>query len=150
MAAKRESEALTGIYLDSSGLAKLYVPEAESEELDEFLKGRVDLMISELTLTEVLSAVARRKRESVLTTVQANQIRNALLSDAQSFRRLDLSPAIHREAERLLLSSGSIPLRTLDALHIALAFSGGAQQVVTFDGRMTEAAVLYGLRIVEF
>jgi predicted nucleic acid-binding protein len=149
MAGKSETRnRKTGVYVDASALAKLYVPEAESDLLDAFLRGRKDLMTSELSITEVLSAVARRKREGELDSERAGQIRDALLADAKSFRRLDLSPALHRQAERLLLSSEKIPLRTLDALHIALAFSGGAQQLATFDIRMAEAAELHGLQIV--
>lgn len=159
MAGKNEAEKLPadsstpdpGVYIDSSALAKLYVPELESELLDHFLRGRSDLMISELSITEVISAVARRRREGALDANQANRIRDAVLSDAGSgsFRRLDLTPAIHRQAERLLLSTESVPLRTLDALHIALAVSGEARRVITFDGRMAEAAVLHGLQVVD-
>jgi predicted nucleic acid-binding protein len=158
MAGKKEvkasappSESELGIYVDSSALAKLYVPEAESERLDRFLQGRRDLMISELSVTEVLSAVARRRREGALDVEQAREIRDALLSDAVSgsFRRLDLSPAIHRQAERILLSAESVPLRTLDALHIALALSADASSVITFDDRLAEAAGLYGLQLVQ-
>ncbi len=157
MAEKNEAEespldsAVPGIYIDSSALAKLYLPEPESELLDEFLRGRRDLIISELSVTEVISAVGRRRREGVLGAKQANRIRDAVLSDAGSgsFRRLDLSPNIHRNAERMLLSAGSISLRTLDALHIALAASAEAGRMITFDGRMAEAAVLYGLQIVQ-
>lgn len=159
MAGKSEPEDLPvqvpepelGIYIDSSALAKLYVPEAESERLDEFLRGRTDLMISDLCITEVISAVARRKREGILDAKQANEIRAAVLSDAKSrsFHRLDITPAIHRDAERMLFSTESVALRTLDALHIALALSGPAQRVITFDDRMKAAAVLHGLEIVE-
>lgn len=140
-----------GIYVDSSALAKLYVPEAESERLDSFLRGRRGLMISELAITEVLSAVGRRKRERALRAELANEIRDALLADADSgsFNRLDLSPAVHREAEHLLLATESVPLRTLDALHIALALSGAATHVLTFDRRMREAAVQTGLNVIE-
>jgi predicted nucleic acid-binding protein len=104
----------SGIYLDSSALAKIYVPEAESEKLDSFLRGRRGLMISELAITEVLSAVARRKREGVINVDQASEIRDAVLEDADSgsFDRLELSPAVHREAERLLFGIDSVPLRT--------------------------------------
>lgn len=76
MVAKIEAEALPadssasdlGVYLDASALAKLYLPEPESDALD-----------------------ARH----------ANQIRDAVLADAGSgsFRRLDLTPAVHRNAE---------------------------------------------------
>jgi hypothetical protein len=139
------------IYVDSSALAKLYVPEAESDTLDAFLRGRRGLMISELANTEVLSAVARRKREGELHAKQANEIHDAVLGDADSgsFGRLDLNPEAHREAERLLFATDSLPLRTLDALHIALAFSGGASHILTFDRRMREAATQAGLHAIE-
>jgi uncharacterized protein len=145
------SPADEALYLDSSALAKLYVPEPASERLDAFLTGRRGLMISELAITEVLSAVARRRREGELEAQVAYEIRAALLADADSgsFARLDLSPAVHREAERLLLGVDCVALRTLDALHIALALSGTATHVVTFDLRMREAALQAGLRVVE-
>jgi uncharacterized protein len=141
----------TAVYIDASALAKLYVPEAESERVDGLLRGGLGLMISELAITEVLSAVARRKREGELRPEPANRIRSALLADADSgsFARLHLDPAVHREAERLLLATDSLPLRTLDALHIALAFSGRATHVLTFDRRMREAAVQSGLNVID-
>jgi predicted nucleic acid-binding protein len=46
-------------------------------------------------------------------------------------------------------ASTSIPFRTLDALHIALALSSEAGFIVTFDARMSEAAELHGLKIVK-
>jgi predicted nucleic acid-binding protein len=152
MTEKTAAEAApAGVYIDASALAKVYMPEPESEQLEAFLKGRRDLIISELCCTEVISAVARRNREGALGARQANEIRITLLADARSgsFRRLDITPAIHREAERILMSTGSVPLRTLDALHIALALSGQAQRVVTFDPRLAEAAALNGLEIVQ-
>jgi uncharacterized protein len=147
----RLPSADAGIYLDSSALAKLYVPEAESEKLDSFLHGRRGLMISELAIAEVLSAVARRKREGVLNVDQACEIRDAVLEDADSgsFDRLELTPAVHREAERLLFGIDTVPLRTLDALHVALAVSGSATHVVTFDLRMRAAAQQAGLKSID-
>ena len=141
----------TGIYLDSSALAKLYVPEPESDRLDSFLRGRRDLMISELAITEVLSAVARRRREGMLSASQASEIRDAILADADSgsFSRLDLSPLIHREAERLLLHVESVALRTLDALHVALALQGSATSIITYDARTRAAALHAGLKVIE-
>src|SRR5438552_1560931 len=103
------------VYIDASALAKLYVPEAESERLDAFLRGRLGLMISELAITEVLSAVARRKREGELRPELANEIRGALLADADSgsFARLHLDPANEPESA----SASSAP-------RISLASSG--------------------------
>ena len=140
-----------GVYLDSSALAKLYVPEPESDRLEAFLRGRRDLLISELTLTEILSAAARRRREGALSPYQANEIREALLADADSgsFQRLSLDPVVHRVAERLLFALESLPLRTLDALHIAVALCASATYIATYDARMREAATRAGLRVIE-
>jgi predicted nucleic acid-binding protein len=141
----------TGIYLDSSALAKLYVPEPESDRLDSFLRGRRDLLMSELAITEVLSAVARKRREGILSATQAFEIRDAILADAGSgsFSRLDLGPLVHREAERLLFNVESVALRTLDALHVALALQASATYIVTYDARMGAAALHAGLKVVE-
>jgi uncharacterized protein len=135
------------IYVDSSAFVKLYVPEPESQRVDAFLRGRTGLAISGLVITEVLAAVARRKREGVLRSGVASEIREAVLADAASgsFNVLDLDPDVHREAERLLFAVETVPLRTLDALHVALALSASATHVVTFDLRMREAAALVGL-----
>jgi len=137
-----------GIYLDSSALAKLYVPEPESDTLEAFFQGRRDLMISELAITEVLSAVARRRREGTISAHQALEIHDAVLADANSgsFHRLDMSPVLHREAERLLFQIESVALRTIDALHVAAALLGSATYVVTFDARMRAAALHAGLK----
>jgi uncharacterized protein len=137
-----------GVYVDASALAKLYVPEPESDTLEAFLQGRRDLMISELAITEVLSAVARRRREGALTVHQALEIRDAVLADADSgaFHRLDMSPVVHREAERLLFNIESAALQTLDALHVAVALLGSATHVVTYDVRMRAAALHSGLK----
>jgi hypothetical protein len=83
-----------------------------------------------------------------MSAADANDVRDALHADAGdgTYGRLDLSRDIHREAERLLLTVDSLPLRALDALHLALALAGGCSHVVTFDRRMGEAAVHAGLR----
>jgi predicted nucleic acid-binding protein len=151
MAVQEIGGADSGVYLDSSALAKLYMPEPESDALDALLRGRRDLLISELAITEVMSAVARKRREGMLTAAQTFEIRDAVLADADSgsFYRLDLHPSVHRQAERLLLNVESVPLRTLDALHVALALQGSASYVVTFDSRMRAVALHAGLKAVD-
>jgi predicted nucleic acid-binding protein len=121
------------------------------DALEAFFRGRRDLMLSELAITEVLCAVARRRREGMLTADQALEIRDAVLADADSgsFHRLDMSPLVHREAERMLFHIESVALQTLDALHVAVALLGSATHVVTYDARMRAAALHAGLRAVD-
>jgi len=141
------SEWGSPIYLDSSALVKIYVAEAETDALEKALEGRRDLVISDLVITELVSALARRKREGVLDTRAVNGLHRTLLADIQAgdYRTLDLVPAVHREAERLVILLDQVALRAADALHLALAVSAGCATVVTFDRRMIEAAPYLGV-----
>lgn len=113
------------VYLDTSALVKLYLPEPHSDDLEAAILGRRDLFVSDLALTELCSALARRVRD---------------VSDG-SFRCAELSPRVHRDAERLLLTVGrSVPLRAADSLHMALALSVDARALVTFDLVLATAA----------
>ena len=105
------------LYLDTSALAKLYVQEPGSDALDTALTGRRDLLISELALTELTSALARRVRERHITAPIGRRIYQQILRDVRAgeYRLLDLTSATHREAERLLLTIGRhAPLRAAD------------------------------------
>ena len=50
------------VYLDASAMVKLLVPEEGSDELNEALVGLTDVIVSDLALTEVASALGRRMR----------------------------------------------------------------------------------------
>jgi len=148
-ARERAPDELDGpVYLDSSGLAKLYLPEPDSAALERVLRGRADLLVSDLVVTEIVSAVSRRRRAGGIPTAAAGPIHRALLAHLQAglYRAVDLSPGVHREAERLLLALEAIPLRAADALHVALALAAGAATVVTFDARLAAASRAVGLR----
>ena len=136
-------------YCDASALAKLFVPEGESDELNALLLGRDDVLVSELGMTEVVSALARRMREGAVTPATATLVHRRLLAVAAqgAFRRIDLLPATHREAERLLLAPTRAPLRAADALHLALALGAGAGTVLTFDRALARAAIEQGLAV---
>lgn len=137
------------LYLDASALAKLYLPEPGSDDLGAALGGRRDLVVSDLAVTEVTSAVARRRRDGALRPRHAAKLHAAVVghADGNFYRRIDLAPNVHREAERLLLSMEAIPLRAADALHLALAGAAGAATVVTYDARMVEAAARIGFAV---
>ena len=135
------------LYLDTSALAKIYVQEADSDALDAALTGRRDILISELALTELTSALARRVRESQITAAAARRIYQQLLRDVRAgeYRLLDLTPATHREAERLLLTIGrQAPLRAADSLHLALAALADVRALITYDRHLHAAALALG------
>jgi hypothetical protein len=135
------------VYLDTSALAKLYVPEAWSDALEKALLGRRDVLVSDLAVTELTSALARRMREGDLSRADGRRMYQRVLRDVTSgeFRRVELTANVHREAERLLVSvAPRRALRAADALHLAQAALLGARALVTFDRRMSEAAEALG------
>jgi uncharacterized protein len=135
------------LYLDTSALVKVLVPEPGSDALNDALAGALDVLLSDLTLTELASALGRRARERALSTAQARGIHREAERLSESCRKVELTPAVHRRAERLLLSSGSMPLRSLDALHLALAIDAHAATLVTYDTHLRAAANSHGLAV---
>jgi uncharacterized protein len=135
------------IYLDSSALVKLFVPEKESDDLNQALVGAEDVIVSDLALTEMASALGRRTREGSLTSAESRRLYREAEKLAASCRRVELTPPIHRHSERLLLSRET-PLRSLDALHIATALDAEAATFVTYDPRQRAAAASQGLFVI--
>ena len=134
------------LYLDSSALVKIYYTEPESRALEAFLLGRDALLVSDLGMTEVTSAIARHVREGRLSPGDGRRIREAMLHDVKDgvYRRVELAPVMHRRAEDLLMSAARVPLRAADALHLSLALAAAASGVVTYDQRLAKAAVVTG------
>lgn len=132
------------VYLDASALVKLFVPEEESDALNQALAGLNDVIVSDLALTEVASALGRRTREQRLTREEARRLYREASKLHASSHHAELTPPVHRRAERLMLTL-TIPLRALDALHLATALDAEAATVVTFDPRLRDAATSQGL-----
>lgn len=138
------------IYLDTSALLKLYLREPGSQHLNWEVAERRDLLLSELAVTEFVSAVARRKREGGLSPSDAGVLHSTLLEDAGSgiYLQVDLAPATHRSAETILLSLEIERLKAADALHLALAHSADARTIATYDSRLRRAATARGLALL--
>jgi predicted nucleic acid-binding protein len=136
------------VYLDASALVKLFVPEPESDALNRALVGATNVNLSDLALTEMASAIGRRLREGVLTPAASRELYCDAETLAAACERAELTPPVHRRAERLLLTSTNVPLRTLDALHIALAVHAEAATFVTYDSRLRDGAAIHGLLVV--
>lgn len=140
------------MYLDASALAKLYLPEPGSDALDAAIRGRSDLIVSDLAITEIVSAISRRRREGILPALSCVRLHRKILADMEAglYVKSDLMPEVHREAERLLLAMDDVALRAADALHLALAGLSDAAAIVTYDLRLAEAAIRIGLNSLPY
>lgn len=135
------------LYCDSSALVKLYLRERGSDELNRTVEGRDDLLVSDLTVTEVVSALSRRLRQGELSRGVVHRVQRAVVGslDDGVYRRVELTRDVHRRAEHFLLALTGTPLRAADALHLALATSVQAASMASFDGRLVAAARAVGL-----
>jgi predicted nucleic acid-binding protein len=141
---------LTGpIYCDTSALLKLYLPEPQSDEFNRLVEQRDDVLVSDLVVTEAVSAFSRRLRQGTLTSESARRAYAAIVQglDAGVYGRVELTREVHRRAEHLLLTLTATPLRAADALHLALATAAHARSMASFDARMAGAARAVGLEV---
>lgn len=127
-------------YVDTSVLVAYYVPEALSRSADELLRSLRPPQLSDLTVVEFQSAIARKVRHGELKVEDARRVRDAFathLSRSQ-YQRLPVERSTFRRAaewiERL-----PVALRTLDGLHLALAAEHRVR-LVTADRQLAEAA----------
>jgi len=144
-------------YLDTSSVAKSYLPEAGSRWMNDLIEAE-PIVISSLVLVEVASEFGRRMRESVLTAAQRDAAYALFLQDTQRYLVLGLVRATVREAATLCLTAPpSLQLRTLDALHLVTARRafGLARRrgqsigaLVSADQRLLRIAAMSGLPIM--
>jgi uncharacterized protein len=135
------------LYCDTSAVLKLYLPEPGSAEFNEIMAGRDDVFVSDLVVTEIVSAVARRLYQGSLSRETARRLQHAILGrlDEGVYHRVELTRDVHRRAEHYLLTLQATPLRAADALHLALATSARVASLATFDARLGAAARAAGL-----
>lgn len=128
---------------------KLYLPEPGSDEFNAIVEGRDDVLVSDLALTEVVSAAARRLRHASLPREAVRRLQHAILSrlDQGVYHRVELTREVHRRAEHFLMTLSEPPLRAADALHLALATSARAASLASFDARLAAAARVSGLAV---
>ncbi|PYM45911.1 MAG: VapC toxin family PIN domain ribonuclease [Candidatus Rokuibacteriota bacterium] len=137
------------LYCDTSALLKLYLPHRGSDEFNEVVEGRDDVLVSDLAVTEIISALAHRPRQGSLAREAARRLQHAILGrlDEGMYHRVELARDVHRRAEHFLLSLPETPLRAADALHLALATSARAASLASFDARLAAAARAVGLAV---
>lgn len=124
------------VYLDSSALVKLIVPEAETGALLAYLADHPRQVTSRLAHVEVARAAAR------LGLSEAPRV-DAVLAQV-SVSELDA------EVAALAARVRPVALRALDAIHLAtaLGLAGILAALVTYDARQAEAAGGLGLVVI--
>lgn len=140
------------VYVDTSALAKWYVNEAHSEEFEGFINQVGQGLIARLTVVEFRCLLARRRRAAAIDTRQENAAFRAFETDAKDgYWRIEPVHDAHLlTALDLLERLRAIPLRTLDAIHLAIARTSKANMIATADKIMADAARLLELETRNF
>src|SRR3569832_2380938 len=139
-------------YLDTSALIKLYVAEAFSTEVEQFVAAADGIVISRLSMLEWHCAMARRLCFGLFTKDYMNLARTEFtrhLAEGYFFFVLYDDPLLS-DALRVLDSTNPIPLRTLDTIHLTAARNAGLARIATADDVMRRAAQQLQLEVAYF
>ncbi len=135
------------IYLDTSVIVPFYLPEALSIAVQELLAIEEQPALSQLVEVELFSALSRRVRMGEISQEQARQIIEQFqihLNDG-FYTRIALEP-VHYQQAMQWLGRFDTALRTLDALHLAIAASNN-RRLVTADATLANAANILAVEV---
>lgn len=137
------------LYLDSSSLVKIYLEEAESDLVREWVSLAEAVATSRVAYPEALSALTRRKEQGDLDPQAFELLQESLAGDWANFVLL---PVRERRAGALVVKH---LLRGFDAVHLAAASDlretlGGGDDILfsSFDGRLLRAARAEGIPVL--
>lgn len=117
-------------YLDASAALKLVVEEPESAVLAEGLADERSLVASWLLHTEMHCAAGRHPSDVPIETVHAV---------------LDTVDLVDVSRGDFIAAGTHAPLRSNDAVHLAVAIRLGVDEMVTYDDELADAAQRAGL-----
>jgi uncharacterized protein len=139
-------------YIDTSALAKRYIDEAGSEDVDAFLGRWPRVLISRLVVVEFRCVLQRRRHTAEIDPAYERAAMADFADDVRS-GYFQIEPLTDRHAvvaHDLVGQLSDYSLRTLDALHLAIAQGAGVMVLATADRAMAHAAEALGIRTVTF
>jgi predicted nucleic acid-binding protein len=139
------------MYLDTSVVVKLYTREPDSAACEKLVNGH-KIVSSELLYAELWSALLAKERSGALTPEQRMRVWEHfelhLIDETVELMRLD-GATIREAAEIMAMVHPRVPLRTLDAIHLATFAGLVTGPLFSRDKRMIDAARLLALPLVE-
>ncbi len=133
-------------YFDTTVILAYYCPEKLSDHAEKIILEDDAPTISILTAVEVASALSRKIREKALNPVHAKSIWKQFDHHRKNgyFVISPLADNHYSTAESFILLFNNA-LRTLDALHLAIA-SEASMPIVTADKALARSAERLGIR----
>lgn len=134
------------LYFDTSAILPYYREEQASARVEALLRAQTTpVLISHLTQVEFASGLARWVRTDELTDPMANRIESAFHDDLSQGRfKLCAMESAHFQRAFHWLATRKTSLRTLDALHLAIAEAHQAR-LISEDDALLQAAHYFGI-----
>ena len=140
----------SNMYLDSAIIVKLLVRETDSAWFNQHLAGH-PFETSELALAEVRSALLAKERAGHISSrerVSAGEKFLAMIEDDLIQLRPMNRRVLDRASAMQFACHPKIPLRTLDALHVATADLHKCDSLSTTDNRMRAACEQFAIALM--
>jgi predicted nucleic acid-binding protein len=97
-----KTEVTVNVFFDSSALAKRYVEEKGSDQVQAILSTASALAVSVLCIPEVVSALCRRRRERKVSTQEYRNAKASVLSDIDDATVIGITEEVIAQAVALL------------------------------------------------
>jgi len=133
-------------YIDTSVLVAYYCPERLSRKAERVIGKARPPVVSLLTEVEFCSALARKTRTGEMAPDSASRILSVYRSHLEGghYRIVPVGTAEYALASEWI-SRFQTPLRTVDALHLAVAFSNDLV-LITADEGLARSARRFGVK----
>lgn len=138
-------------FFDTSALVKLFVTEAHSDSVRQWMADAARVMVSEITWVELCAAIALKRRTGQLSPTHVAPILAAVEDDWPRYHRLSVDSDLLIEAGALSLQHD---LRAYDSVQLATALRatesfGPTLRLCCFDKALNSAARQQGLVLLE-
>jgi predicted nucleic acid-binding protein len=132
------------IFLDTSALAKRYVQEPGSKELEKLFDSITpEVFISTLAFVEFAAAMGRKLRNKEIVRMKASQAIKELEEDWYNvFAKIPLDESLAETAASIALEYS---LKGADAVHLASAQATSVELFVASDDRLIRVAKKLGI-----
>lgn len=142
------------VYIDSSMLVKLYVPEPESENLESFIKeNQIIIPFTPLHELEIGNAIVLREFRNEISHEEKVEIMNVIREDKDASvlhrHALPWNRVFEKSMEFSSDYSCDLGTRALDVLHVASAVCGEFRYFLSHDDSQKQLAEKAGLEVVE-
>jgi hypothetical protein len=141
---RQKSESGVRLFFDTSALVKRYIAERGSDDVLTLCAAANDVAISTILPVEFIATLSRYKRERRLDGATVSRLKKSFFADIADMTVILLSSRTITHASALV---ESLPLKTLDALHVGCALEYKPDLFVSADQQQLNAAKHIGLSI---